>query len=400
MLQRAVNFCKGHVRLRVESAFPERVVNLCAARQIPFWDLQWESPIAFTFVMTRSSWKKLRQSAQRLDMDVRVVQREGLPYFALRFRRRHALVVGLALCALLSFFGSFFIWDFKIEGNETVSEEEILRALDTCGVSLGTFGYSVRSDELRNHILLMVPELSYIAVNVSGCRAHVQVRERVEPPEDVDKRQPGNTVAVRDGLVTAIKPYDGQKQVLPGTMVQKGQMLIAGVVDNEQRGTRFLRGMGKVYARTWYDLRCQVSATAVEKAYTGEESTKIAICWGKKRLNFYSSSSIPSENCDKITTRTKLTLPGGIALPITIVRETYRWYEPVERERTAEEAQALAEPALRSYMLAGMEEGTVSSESCTAVAWDGGYLVQLSAECEEQIGRFVPIPTDDGADSP
>ena len=395
MLQTAVNFCRGHVTLRVESAFPERVLNLCSARRIPFWDLRWESPICFTFTMTRGSWHALRPLAQRLEAEIRVERREGLPYFLWRFRRRHALVAGLALCALLSFFGSFFIWDFEIEGNEAVSEEEILRALDRCGVSLGTFGYSVRSDALRNEVLLLVPELSYIAVNVRGCRAHVQVRERVEPPELISKRDPGNTVAAKAGIVTSIFPYDGEKMVLPGTTVREGQLLISGVTVDEQAGTRFLRGMGTVYARTWYSRRCQVPATAVEKAYTGETTTVFALCWGRNRINLYHTGSIGQGDCDKITTRTQLSLPGGIALPITLVKETYRYYEPEERQRSQREAEELAYAALRADLLAGMDDGTVTSESCAGAALGDAYLVELQAECQEQIGRFVSIPTED-----
>ena len=62
MLQRVVNFCRGQVTVRVESGFPERVLNLCAARQIPFWDLRWETPLSFTFTMTRGSWRQLRKA--------------------------------------------------------------------------------------------------------------------------------------------------------------------------------------------------------------------------------------------------------------------------------------------------------------------------------------------------
>ena len=62
---------------------------------------------------------------------------------------------------------------------------------------------------------LELPELSYIAVNVRGCRAYVQVRERIPAPEIVSKQEPGNTVAAKDALVTAVQPWDGEKMVLP-----------------------------------------------------------------------------------------------------------------------------------------------------------------------------------------
>ena len=392
MLQQVVNFCRGHVTVRVESGFPERVLNLCAAREIKFWDLSWQSPIAFTFTMARGSFRELKKHAEKLGAELYVEGRTGLPFFARRFRHRYALVGGLGLCALALLIGSFFVWDFRIEGNVAVSDEEILRALDRCGVGIGAYSFSIRSEELRNQMLLEIPELSYIAVNVSGSRAYVQVRERIPKPELVDTRQPGNTVAVRDGLVTAVQPYDGEKAVLPGTMVREGQLLISGITDDEQAGTRFLRGMGKVYARTWYSLRCQVPGTVREKVYTGEEHTRYAICWGTKRINFYNSSSIPWGDCDKIITRTKLTLPGGIALPITIVKETYRCYEERTVERSRAEAENLAYTVLEAYLTGGMEEGQVEQETLTSVPWGDDILVALSAECQEQIGRFVEIP--------
>ena len=251
MLKHLVNLLKGEVTGRVESGFPERVLNLCAEYGIVFWDLSWESQVAFTFTMTRRDWKRLRRLSRRIDCDMAAVRWKGTPFFLGRIRRRYGLWVTLGVCTAALFMGSFFIWDFEIEGNETVSQQEILRALDKFGVGFGTYGFSVDSSQLRNDVLLEIPELSYIAVNVRGCRAYVQVRERVPAPEIVSKREPGNTVAAKDALVTAVQPWDGEKMVLPGTTVKEGQLLISGVMQDHVSGVRYLRGMGKVYGRTW-----------------------------------------------------------------------------------------------------------------------------------------------------
>ena len=220
MMKQVVNLLKGQVTGRVESGFPERVLNLCAEYGIRFWDLRWESAVAFTFTLTRRDWKRLRKLSRRLDCDLTAAGWRGVPFFLGRLRRRYALWITLALCGLALFLGSFFIWDFEVEGNREVSEQAILQALDKYGVRFGTFGYAVDSFELRNYMLLEIPELSYIAVNVKGCRAYVQVRERVEAPEIISKRQSGNTVAAKDALVTAVEPWDGEKQVLPGATVR------------------------------------------------------------------------------------------------------------------------------------------------------------------------------------
>lgn len=248
MFKHLVNLIEGEVTGRVESGFPERVLNLCAEYGIVFWNLDWESPVAFTFTMTRRDWKRLRRLSKRIDCDMSAVGWKGTPFFLGRVRYRYGLWITFGACLLALFWSSFFIWDFEIEGNENISQQEILRALEKNGIGFGTYGFSVDSSELRNYMLLEIPELSYIAVNVKGCRAYVQVRERVAAPEIIDKKKPGNTIAKKDALVTAVQPWDGEKQVLPGTTVKEGQLLISGVVQNNYSGVRYLRGMGKAKA--------------------------------------------------------------------------------------------------------------------------------------------------------
>ena len=392
MLKHIVNLVKGEVTGRVESGFPERVLNLCAEYGVVFWDLKWSSPVEFTFTMTRRDWKRLRRLAARIDCDMTAVDWRGTPFFLGRLRKRYGLWVTLGICTLLVFLGSFFIWDFRIEGNERVSRQEILRALERHGVGFGTYGYSVDSSQLRNYILLEIPDLSYIAVNVRGCRAYVQVRERVLPPEIVSKRAPGNTVAAKDALVTAVQSWDGEKQVLPGTTVKEGQLLISGVVQDDVSGVRYLRGMGKVYGRTWYQLECRVPLTVRKKVYTGEKKTRRALLIGKNRWNLYFSSSILGDTCDKIISWDKWELPGGVALPVTAVTEELRFYEIEEQARSREEAQALAEAALDSRLSGYVEEGEVLRREVSVQEQDGTLVVTLSAECQEQIGRFVDTP--------
>ena len=40
MLNQIVNRLQGQVRIRVETPFPERVLNLCGARNLAFWDME------------------------------------------------------------------------------------------------------------------------------------------------------------------------------------------------------------------------------------------------------------------------------------------------------------------------------------------------------------------------
>lgn len=390
-----LNRMRGQVRIRVECAFPERVLNLCGVRDLAFWDLEWESAAAFTCRMSRQDYAALRRAAEQLECTLTVVGREGVPFFLGRFRHRQALVTGLVGCGLALFLGSFFIWDFEVEGNETVPEERIFRALENCGVGIGSFGLSLDGEDIRNHVLLEIPELSWIAVNVSGCRANVQVRERVEPPELLDETTPTNVVARRAGLVLEIRDWNGMGTVLPGTAVTEGQLLISGVEDLDTLGARVLAGMGSVQARTWYSLTTTIPLTGMQKQYTGREQTKISLVFGKHRVKFFSNSSIEAGNYDKIINRTPLSLLG-VPLPVTVVTETFRFYETAPAALNKAAVEELGEQILTEQLEAMVApHGTVTSTLCTSRQRGDALEITLKAECVEEIAESVPIYTEE-----
>lgn len=394
MLKELINRARGQVWLRVTCPYPERVLNLCSARKLAFWDLEWEGTETFTCRMSRGDHRILSRAAEKLDCTIEIVRREGAPYTLAKLRHRQALAVGIAACGAAVLIGSFFVWDIQIAGNETVPREVILRSLENNGVHRGCFGFALNGEDIRNHVLLEIPELLWITVNVSGCRAYVEVRERVEAPEPVDEREPTNVVARRDGLILDIQAMDGVRCVLPGTSVEAGELLISGVEDTETVGARVLTGMGKAEARTWYTLSTVMPLTVAEKQYTGEEKQGYSLVFGTNRVKFFLNSSIGTGNYDKITERTQWSL-FGLPLPVTFVKETFRFYETVPAEVSAAQAESRGEAILTDYLHTLVDPyGTVSSTLCTSRREGDGLLVTLTAECVEEIGRAVPIYTD------
>ena len=52
MYRKAVNYLRGQAVAEVVCTAPERVVNLCAAHGIPFWDLTWLTETSFRVTTT------------------------------------------------------------------------------------------------------------------------------------------------------------------------------------------------------------------------------------------------------------------------------------------------------------------------------------------------------------
>ena len=259
-------------------------------------------------------------------------------------------------------------------------------------MTYGTFGLGIDSQMLRNRMLLKIPQLSYLALNVSGSRAYVQVRERIEVPQIVDEKTVRNMVADKSGLVTKVQVFSGKAAVLPGTMVEKGDLLISGIADTDTVGARILAGMGAVTARTWYTFTVPISKETVCKEIEAE-STRFAAVLGRKRINFYrNNSSIEAPQYDIINSRMRWSLPGGLALPFVWVRETRQSYFPLAEERSFLEAQELGETILTEYLLSQLTPGGSVISTLVTLREEGDiFYVTLSAECLEEIGRSEEI---------
>ena len=394
MYRSAVNYLQGNVSVRVESPFPERVLNLCAVHDVPFWDLKWLDAVTFTVSTTRRGLRRLRQVVGA-ECTVTVCRESGAPHFLRKFRRRYALWCGLAAFVLLLFGGNLFIWEFRVTGNQTVPDETILRALEDYGITVGSPGMHIDQENLRNHVLLELSDLSWLVVNVKGCVGHVQVVERQRPPEIVDDTDTTNVVASRPGLVTKVEALDGKAQVAAGSTVTEGQLLISGVVDSQRTGVRFLHGMGNVWARTWYDLSVMVPLSIDGHSAVERKTTRLALNFGKHRIKIYGKGSMLGADCDKIIHYSGVSLPGGLRLPITVVKEESVRYTDMPVQRAAADARAEGEALLLRLLEEQMTDtGTVTQTRFAAAEKNGCLLVTLKAECLEQIGRQVHITQD------
>ena len=65
MYRKAVNYLRGQAVAEVVCTAPERVVNLCAAHGIPFWDLTWLTETSFRVTTTLSGARRLAEVLHR-----------------------------------------------------------------------------------------------------------------------------------------------------------------------------------------------------------------------------------------------------------------------------------------------------------------------------------------------
>jgi similar to stage IV sporulation protein len=390
-MKKAVNYLRGNVRVLVECPYPERLVNICAQNGIEFWDLSRFSPTEVRITMHIDGYRRLSTIATKAGFEIRDVKKTGVPFFLWKLRKRYVLLAGVLMMFLTVWGLSLFVWEIDVKGNETLPSWQILASLRELGIGIGSFGPAISSEAISNDMLLKLPELAWIAVNVSGSHADVLVRERVPKPPILDEKAPVMVYALKSGIITKMSVLEGKNVCKVGDTVQAGDLLVTGIMDSLVSGRRTVHALASAYARTWYDLSAKMTLGAAEKTYTGEKQTKTALILAGYRVNLYFNGRISFEHYDKMTNENILKLPTGNVLPIAIVKENYKEYTMSDVRLSILRAEEILQKDLLGRLKAQLLDGEIVSAEFETSEQNDVLTVTLHAECLEQIAGSRPF---------
>jgi len=387
-----INFFLGWVIVEIRGAYVERFLNLCSENRIGFWDMERLSYELIRVRVKVRDYKRLRKYAKRAMCRLHIVSKHGLPFFTVRFKKRYALILGLVIFTGIAWVLTSFIWVIDISGCGEQREEMLKKALEKNGVYIGAYVPRINIAELKNDILIQIPDLSYVGVNIIGSRAEVEVRERVNPPGIENEHDaPSNIVARKGGIITSIVVQSGTQEVKAGDTVYEGQLLASCYMTGREGTTVAKRAKAHVRARTWYTVTSLLPMKCEFKTYTGRETVRRTLILSGRRLKLYGNSGIPYAECDKIIKRTVLTLPGQLRLPVTLEEERLREY--------VTEVGSLQPETALEYLSSNLENAIELEDDARVLdrRYTAGFKgsvarVTMTAECEEQIGVEQKIP--------
>lgn len=398
-MKKAVNFFRGSIRVSVECPYPERLVNVCAQNDVEFWDLKRLSATTVHITMFIGGYRRLRALADKAGFEIRQVKKTGVPFFLWKIRKRYVLVAGMLLMFLSVWGMSLFVWEIDVRGNEKVPPQQILQALRELGVGIGSFGPSINSEAISNEMILRIPQLAWIAVNVSGSHADVLVRERVPKPPLTDETTPMMVCALKSGIIAKMSVLEGARVFTVGNTVQAGDVIVTGIMDSLASGKRMVHAMADVEARTWYELSCRMPLNTLTKTYTGDTITKTSVILAGNRINLYFNGRISFDNYDKITKENIIKLPTGNILPIAVVTEKYSEYTTAQTELAVLSAEEILQKRLLDRLKLQVTDGEIVKTEFITEMDNGVIRVTLKAECLEQIAAERPFTAEELAEA-
>lgn len=373
----------GELEVTLTSAQPEEELHTLAMLGLTLENLEKTDSLTYRFRIPRQGWRTVKAFCARRGDTLTLEKRRGLYWRGKRLLSRPVLVFGLGLLLGLTLYLPGRVLFVEVEGNQLVPTRRILEAAEDCGLSFGASRRDLRSEKVKNALLVAVPELQWAGVNTRGCVATISVRERAAG-EDAREEAYTGIVAARDGYLLSITTTQGTALCAPGQAVTAGQTLISGYTDCGLC-IRFDGAQGEIVAQTSRSIRAVMPLIWQETGQIMEVKKKISLTIGKKRIIFWKDSGILQGSCGRMVSRYDLTLPGGFSLPVTLWLESYPQAAQSPGKLPAMEA-ALPDLAV-SYLEGQMTGGTIESRRETLR--EEGDLLVLDGEyvCVESIGR-------------
>ena len=267
---------------------------------------------------------------------------KGLYGLYIRMPHKIAYGVAMVLSLIIIVISSSLVWDVRIEGNLNIPDSDIALRLKECGLGIGDFWPSINRSAVELRYLDGDDRVSWINVNRRGSVAYVTLLEKeVDREQRPEGYRYANVVATKDCVIAEVTVTSGIALVKPGDVVQKGDILIVGILP-EGSGGGFCAAEGTVIGRVSEQISVEVERKYEKNVRKENKLYSISLNFFKKTLNIFKLYGNLTNKCDIIDTEKTYLLFGRCRLPFSVSISYLPEYNIIEAEYSDEELVSVA----------------------------------------------------------
>ena len=333
--------------VRADSRFTERFINICMHRGIPVRDIKRCGNNRIIFKTDIKTFKQIRLPAKRTKSAVKIIKRCGLPFIIKKYKKRRLVVISSVIILGIVWFASNHVLGITVFGNNRIPTDIIRDTLKESGLKIGMKTEDVVANTIRNNMMTKLSDLAWVGINANGSRVYIEIVERIEKEEGIDKNAPAcDLVAKCDGEIEKIEIREGQAVVNIGSGVRKGDVLVSGIVDNPIDGFSYVHARGDVFAKTRYIRTKAYPLIYTERIKTGKKKTRFSLIAKGKKIDIFKNKPFKYYDLTK----------NEIGKDIKIIKETYEEVLEEKKSITPQEALKKAEEELYNEFLREKDE--------------------------------------------
>ncbi len=273
-----------------------------------------------------------------VELNIEVLERSplGLTRTLRRLRRRAALPVCAALCAILIGLMSTRVWLVRVDAPAALTQQ-LNQALVELGVQPGAAKSALDLRAIEDALVAGVQGVKFCQARVRGVTLTLKAQQAQSAPDTLTLSPPGSLYARCDAVVERVQVLAGSAAVQRGDTVRAGDLLIAGVEQVSREETAPVKAVGIVTGRVWYEGLGESALSETELVRTGAVATRRAI-----RLLDMEWVIEPAQAFDVCDRELSWQPIGGMFVPLGVMTERFFELTECQVERPLDEAQAIA----------------------------------------------------------
>lgn len=382
----------GYVQFEGLGGFQEKFLNKLISDDIQLYEVKQESALVSAIIRT-SDYLYASRTAKRYGVRLKAKKRIGLYHRLYNYRKRWGIAIGLLCCGAVLTILSQFVWDVRISGNENVSNGEITRAMQDCGVMPGAGKHSFDSRVCELKIMNMISELSWISVEREGSRVYVKIGETMQDDKpEIEYDTPCNIISDIDGQLVSAQIKRGLAQTQIGSGIRKGQLLVSGTVNDNGGHIVYVHSEAELTAQYTHTEEFRLDFRQKEKIPEGHTYTSsylmfgdysVALPWDSYRAesmdNFRYSEDINNINI------------LGLTLPFRYKKGTYTQYTEKEVQYTNRDIIDKLNKQQKDYETNFLSDCKIISSKTDFFPDENGITLKAEYLLEKNIGVKQPI---------
>ncbi len=341
-------------------------------------------------VISKEDYTKLKKMKTSYQMEV--IDRFGLVKFSYFLNEKKYFITSVFISFFLLFFLSRLIFSVEIEHSNQKLSQYVLTELEKKGVK--KWHFQLTNEKKENIVNQMLVEnknlLEWLELDRIGTKYIVRFEER-KKIDIKEEGNPQNIVARKDGIIYFIEASKGEVVSKKNAYVKKGDILITGLIKNQEEEMARVRAEGKVIAETWYQTTVEMPLYYKEEYLTGEKKKVFTIRFLSNSYHLFDKNTYRASQSKNLFSITHDFLP--LSLSFSEEYEVNRIEEIYTKESALIKAEELASEKLLKSL--GENSEIISQKVLKIQEKESKIIVDLFFKVHEDITAGEEIPTNE-----
>lgn len=229
----------------------------------------------------------LKLNKYRSIYEIRLVKKLGRYRLKLFFLSNKYIILFIILGIILLYIFSNIIFSIDIIHNDKDIRKLVSHELSNYGIEKYRFKkkYSELNDIKRNILNNNKDKIEWLEIIEKGTKYIVRIEERIKNNNSKNNSYQ-NIVASKNAVISRIIAISGEKVKNENDYVNKGDVVISGVLLKPDNSNIKVKAKGKVFGDVWYKVEVEYPYIYREESLTGKSKNIVVCNFFDKKFSF------------------------------------------------------------------------------------------------------------------